>query len=64
MKLPLETLEWLFLTSIVYLTVGTFILAYGIASIQLVQITWIWITAAPLFIPMRNIVKINTIWSK
>ena len=64
MKLPLETLEWLFLTSIVYLTVGTIILAYGIASIQLVQITWIWITAAPLFIPMRNIVKINTIWSK
>ena len=61
--LPLRPVSWLFFTCIVYLLVVDInLFVYKFTSVDYIQAVWLFVTALPLFIPMRKIVDINTFW--
>ena len=63
MKLPLQPGTWLFSTCIIYFIVGmTNLFLYKFTSTEYIQMVWLWITAMPLFFPMRKVVDIDPIW--
>jgi len=60
---PLTSGEWLFFTGLVYFVVGMVdIFWYRFAEPEYIQMVWLTVVALPLFVPMRRIVRINTIW--
>lgn len=64
MKLPLGPATWLFATCVVYFVAGMInLFVYAFAPTELIQMAWLCITALPLFVPMRKVVDIDTVWS-
>lgn len=63
MKLPLQPGTWLFSTCIIYALVAVInLFVYKFTSTEYIEMTWLWITAMPLFFPMRKVVSIDPIW--
>ena len=63
--LPFSSGGWLVFTSIVYASVGLFnAFVYNFTTLEYIQPVWLLITGLPLFIKMKWLVTVDTVWEQ
>lgn len=65
MKLPISSNIWLLSTTLIYIFVFLVdVILYRFIEPIHLQAIWNMITALPLFIPMKQIINIDTLWQQ
>ena len=63
--LPFSSAGWLFFCCTIYALVGLFnVFVCEFTRIEYIQAVWLLIMSLPLFVSMKWLVRVNTIWDQ
>lgn len=63
--LPFSSGGWLLFCCVIYALVGLFdIFVYNFARVEFIQLVWMIVMGLPLFIKMKWLVRVDTVWER